>query len=56
MAETFRDIALTHTPTTHQICLPAPMVHDMGIDEDKRVQVVYDDVKKEITVRKIKGA
>ena len=56
MATFQRDIALTHTPTTHQICIPAFAVHDMGIEEDKRIQVIYDNEKKEITIKKIKGA
>ena len=56
MAKMIRDIALTHTPTTIQICIPKTYARVLGITEEKRVQVECDDVKKEITVRKIKGA
>lgn len=56
MAKMIRDIALTHTPTTIQICIPKTYARVLGITDDKRIQVECDDVKKEITVRKIKGA
>lgn len=55
MAKMIRDIALTHTPTTIQICIPKTYARVLEIVEDKRVQVECDDVKKELTIRKIKG-
>lgn len=56
MAKFVKYIALTHTPTTHIICIPAKAVHDMKIEQDTDVQVEYDDEKKELIVKKIKGA
>lgn len=54
MAKLVKYIALTHTPTTHIICIPAKVVKDMNITTDKDVQVEYDDVTKILTIKKIK--
>ena len=47
-------IALTHTPSTHIICIPAKVVKDMDISKDKDVQIEYDDITKTMTLKKIK--
>lgn len=47
-------IALTHTPSTHIICIPAKVVKDMDISEDSDVQIEYDDKTKTMTLKKIK--
>lgn len=54
MARLVKYIALTHTPTTHIICIPSKVVKDMGISRDKDVQIEYDDNTKIMTLRKIK--
>ena len=55
MAKYVKYIALTHTPTTHIICIPSKVVKDMDIKTDKDVQIEYDDTTKILTVKKIKG-
>ena len=47
-------IALTHTPSTHIICIPARVVKDMDISEDKDVQIEYDTETKTMKITKIK--
>lgn len=54
MAKLVKYIALTHTPSTHIICIPAKVVKDMDISKDKDVQIEYDDVTKTMTLKKIK--
>ena len=54
MSKLVKYIALTHTPSTHIICIPAKVVKDMGIESDKDVQIEYDDVNKVMTLKKIK--
>lgn len=53
MAKFIKYIALTHTPTTHIICIPAKAVHDMGIEKDKEIQIIYDNETKVLTIKKI---
>lgn len=55
MAKFIKYIALTRTPTTHIICIPAKAVRDMNIEEDTEVQVEYDNIEKILTITKIKG-
>ena len=54
MAKLVKYIALTHTPSTHIICIPAKVVKDMNITTDKDVQIEYDDVEKVMKIKKIK--
>lgn len=54
MAKLIKYIALTHTPSTHIICIPAKVVKDMGIETDKDIQVEYDTETKIMTLKKIK--
>lgn len=54
MAKLVKYIALTHTPTTHIICIPAKVVKDMNITTDKDIQIEYDDVEKVMIIKKIK--
>ena len=54
MAKIVKYISLTHTPTTHIICIPAKVVKDMDISTDTIVQIEYDFDTKEMTLTKIK--
>ena len=45
-------IALTHTPSTHIICIPVKMVRELGLEKDTTVQVELDDDK--IIIKKVK--
>lgn len=54
MATFVKYIALTHTPTTHIICVPAKFVKDMKITEDRDVQVEYDDETKTMILKRIR--
>lgn len=45
-------IALTHTPSTHIICIPAKMVRELGLLKDTTVQIELDDDK--IIIKKVK--
>ena len=54
MTKLVKYIALTHTPSTHIICIPAKVVKNMGIESDKDVQIEYDDTTKTMTLKKIK--
>ena len=54
MAKLVKYIALTHTPSTHIICIPAKVVKDMDISEDSDVQIEYDTETKTMTLKKIK--
>lgn len=53
MAKFVKYIALTHTPTTHIICIPAKVVKDMQITEDRDVQIEYDDETKTMILKRI---
>lgn len=54
MSKIIKYIALTHTPSTHVICVPAKVVQDMDISTDTIVQVEYDTETKEMKLTKIK--
>lgn len=41
-----KTIALTHTPTTHQICLPVDIVRELELEKESRVLVVLEDDNK----------
>ena len=47
-------IALVHTKTTHLICIPAKIIRDMGLENEKNVQIEYDSNTKVLTVTKLK--
>ena len=56
MSETYvKDIALTHTPTTRNICIPSEVVKQMGIKNDDRVRAEYNYETRVLTIRKIEG-
>lgn len=54
MSKIIKYIALTHTPSTHVICVPAKVVQDMDISTDTIVQVEYDTETKVMKLTKIK--
>ena len=54
MAKITRDIALTHTPTSHIIHIPAKIVKDMNISSDTNVQIEYDFDTKIMKLTKLK--
>lgn len=54
MSKIIKYIALTHTPTTHIICVPAKVVKEMDISTDTLVQVEYDSETKVMKLTKIK--
>jgi antitoxin component of MazEF toxin-antitoxin module len=45
-------IALTHTPSTHIVCLPVKMVRELDLLKDNTVQIKLDDDK--IIIEKVK--
>lgn len=45
-------IALTHTPSTHIICIPVKMVRALELEEDNTVQIELDNDK--IIIKKVK--
>ena len=55
MVKLTKDIALTRTPTTRIICIPAKAIQDMGIENEKYVRAVYDFDTKTLTIKKING-
>lgn len=54
MSTSIRDIALTKTPTTRNICIPAEFVKKMGIKDDKKVRATYNEETETLTIQKIK--
>lgn len=46
-------VTLTHTPTTINICIPAPVIKDLGLKDEKYVQVEYDFKTKVMKLTKI---
>jgi hypothetical protein len=45
-------ISLTHTPSTHIVCLPVKMVRELDLLKDNTVQIKLDDDK--IIITKVK--
>lgn len=45
-------IALTHTRSTHIICIPVKMVKELELKKDRIVQIELDDDK--IIIKKVK--
>jgi antitoxin component of MazEF toxin-antitoxin module len=45
-------ISLTHTPSTHIVCLPVKMVRELDLLKDNTVQIKLDDDK--IIIEKVK--
>ena len=42
--------------STFRVTVPAKWIRDMGLGEDERnLAVSYDEIKKEITVKKLEG-
>lgn len=54
MSTSIRDIALTKTPTTRNICIPAEFVKKMGIKDDKKVRATYNEETETLIIQKIK--
>lgn len=52
MVKVIKTIALTHTPTTHIICIPADIVKELELEKENRVMIKLDDDNK-ITVEKV---
>lgn len=48
-----KTIALTHTKTTHQICVPSKVVKDMQIADETDVWIEYDYETRTMTLNKI---
>lgn len=46
MVKVIKTIALTHTPTTHIICIPADIVRELGLEKENRLIVKLDDDNK----------
>ena len=44
-----KTISLTHTPTTYTIVVPAKMVKELGIENDKQILIECDGNKIVIT-------
>jgi bifunctional DNA-binding transcriptional regulator/antitoxin component of YhaV-PrlF toxin-antitoxin module len=40
-----KTISLTHTPTTHIICIPVEIVRELGLEKENRVLVELDGKK-----------